>query len=85
MGGWVDGWMDGWGGYSGVVILLLKYSFIVLLDALLTVDHHHPVFTTHAQPHSIAQLDLKIPFNKDSSRVGPKEWVEIARMLDKYR
>jgi hypothetical protein len=24
-------------------------------------------------------------FNKDSSRVGPREWVQIAKILDKYR
>ncbi|KAI8463151.1 MAG: Asparaginase/glutaminase [Monoraphidium minutum] len=34
---------------------------------------------------TIAQLDLKIPFNKDSSRIGPKDWIEIARMLDRHR
>jgi len=26
-----------------------------------------------------------VVFNKDSSRVGPKEWVQIARLLDKNR
>jgi hypothetical protein len=28
---------------------------------------------------------LQVLFNKDSSRVGPKEWVQIAKVLDKNR
>jgi hypothetical protein len=31
------------------------------------------------------QLLLQVVFNKDSSRVGPKEWVQIAKILDKNR
>lgn len=27
----------------------------------------------------------QVVFNKDSSRVGPKEWVQIAKILDKNR
>lgn len=34
---------------------------------------------------SFANLDLKVVFNKDSSRVGPKEWIQIAKILDKNR
>lgn len=34
---------------------------------------------------TFANLDLQVVFNKDSSRVGPKEWVQIARLLDKNR
>lgn len=30
-------------------------------------------------------LVLQVVFNKDSSRVGPREWVQIAKILDKYR
>ncbi|WIA44025.1 hypothetical protein OEZ86_010397 [Tetradesmus obliquus] len=32
-----------------------------------------------------ANLDLQVVFNKDSSRVGPKEWVQIAKILDRNR
>ena len=34
---------------------------------------------------SLANLELDIPYNLDSSRVGPKEWVKLARILDKER
>lgn len=34
---------------------------------------------------SFAQLDLKVAFNKDSSNVGPSDWVRLARMLDAHR
>jgi hypothetical protein len=27
----------------------------------------------------------QVVFNKDSSRVGPKEWVQIAKILDRNR
>ena len=30
---------------------------------------------------TLAQLDLQIPFNKDSSNVGPQEWVRLAKLL----
>lgn len=30
---------------------------------------------------TLAQLDLQIPFNKDSSNVGPQEWVKLARLM----
>eukprot|EP00879_Flechtneria_rotunda_P027314 GHRR01029258.1.p1 GENE.GHRR01029258.1~~GHRR01029258.1.p1 ORF type:complete len:383 (+),score=131.02 GHRR01029258.1:795-1943(+) len=32
-----------------------------------------------------ANLDLQVVFNKDSSNVGPKEWTQIAKLLDKNR
>ncbi|MEW5300639.1 MAG: hypothetical protein WDW36_003554 [Sanguina aurantia] len=32
-----------------------------------------------------ANLDLQVVFNKDSSRVGPEDWVAIARVLDANR
>lgn len=32
-----------------------------------------------------ANLDLQVVFNKDSSRVGPEDWVAIARVLDTNR
>ncbi|KAF6261849.1 Asparaginase/glutaminase [Scenedesmus sp. NREL 46B-D3] len=32
-----------------------------------------------------ANLDLQVVFNKDSSRMGPREWVQIAKILDKNR
>lgn len=34
---------------------------------------------------SLAQLELQIPFNKDSSNVGPPEWVKLATVLHKNR
>lgn len=34
---------------------------------------------------SFANLDLKIAFNKDSSRVGPTEWIQIAKLLHQNR
>eukprot|EP01023_Acetabularia_acetabulum_P028099 TRINITY_DN2655_c0_g1_i2.p1 TRINITY_DN2655_c0_g1~~TRINITY_DN2655_c0_g1_i2.p1 ORF type:complete len:508 (+),score=64.53 TRINITY_DN2655_c0_g1_i2:152-1525(+) len=30
-------------------------------------------------------LDLKVAFNKDSSRVGPQEWIQLAKLLDANR
>lgn len=32
-----------------------------------------------------ADLDLKVAFNRDSCRVGPKEWVKLAQMLHNNR
>lgn len=32
-----------------------------------------------------AHLDLRVAYNKDSCRVGPKEWVMLAKMLDANR
>lgn len=34
---------------------------------------------------SFASLDLKVAFNLDSSNVGPKQWVQLARLLDANR
>lgn len=34
---------------------------------------------------AFANIDLKIAFNMDSSRVGPDEWRQLASLLDKYR
>lgn len=34
---------------------------------------------------SIANLDLKVAFNLDSSRVGPEQWIELAKLLDANR
>jgi L-asparaginase len=34
---------------------------------------------------SLAQLELQIPFNKDSSNVGPPEWIKLATILHKNR
>jgi hypothetical protein len=36
-------------------------------------------------PLLLLLLLLQVVFNKDSSRVGPKEWVQIAKLLDKNR
>lgn len=33
----------------------------------------------------LASLRLAIPYNLDSSRVGPREWVKLARILDSER
>ena len=35
--------------------------------------------------NEFANLHLKVAFNKDSSRVGPKEWVELAKLLHHNR
>ena len=35
--------------------------------------------------NEFANLHLKVAFNKDSSRVGPKEWVALARLLHNNR
>ncbi|KAL3140699.1 hypothetical protein ABBQ32_005255 [Trebouxia sp. C0010 RCD-2024] len=35
--------------------------------------------------NEFANLHLKVAFNKDSSRVGPKEWVELAKLLHQNR
>jgi L-asparaginase/Glu-tRNA(Gln) amidotransferase subunit D len=34
---------------------------------------------------SFANLEVKVPFNVDSSRVGPKEWTILAKLLHKNR
>ena len=34
---------------------------------------------------SLATLKLAIPYNLDSARVGPREWIKLARILDKER
>ncbi|PSC69818.1 L-asparaginase 1 [Micractinium conductrix] len=34
---------------------------------------------------SFASLDLKVVFNLDSSNVGPKQWVQLAKLLDAQR
>lgn len=34
---------------------------------------------------TLAQLDLKVLFNKDSSNVGPKDWILLAKTLDDTR
>ena len=34
---------------------------------------------------ALANLRLAIPYNLDSSRVGPREWVKLARILDRER
>lgn len=33
----------------------------------------------------LANLEIAIPFNKDSCRVGPREWVQLARLLHRNR
>ncbi len=33
----------------------------------------------------LANLEMAIPFNKDSCRVGPREWVQLARLLHRNR
>ena len=35
--------------------------------------------------NEFANLHLKVAFNKDSSRVGPREWVELAKLLHRSR
>lgn len=34
---------------------------------------------------TLAALDVQIPFNKDSSNVGPPEWIKLARILHSKR
>ena len=34
---------------------------------------------------TFAQLDLKVAFNLDSSNVGPREWIQLAKILDRSR
>lgn len=34
---------------------------------------------------SIANLEVTVPLNLDSSRVGPEHWLKLARLLDKNR
>ena len=35
--------------------------------------------------NAFANLHLKVAFNKDSSRVGPKEWIALAKLLHRNR
>lgn len=34
---------------------------------------------------ALANLRLAIPYNLDSSRVGPREWIKLAKILDRER
>ena len=34
---------------------------------------------------TFAQLELKVAFNLDSSNVGPREWIQLAKILDRSR
>jgi len=34
---------------------------------------------------NFARLDVEIPFNMDSCRMGPKQWVQLAKLLHKQR
>jgi len=34
---------------------------------------------------NFANLDVQVPFNRDSCRVGPKEWIKLAKMLHERR
>lgn len=48
---------------------------------------HLPVMSLQVVPElsAIANLDLKVAFNLDSSRVGPPQWIELAKLLDANR
>ena len=41
------------------------------------------LLTAVPELRTLAQLDLLIPFNKDSSNVGPAEWTKLAKLLHK--
>lgn len=43
------------------------------------------ILTAVPELRTLAQLDLQIPFNKDSSNVGPPEWVRMAKILHANR
>ncbi len=43
------------------------------------------LFQVVPELRTFANVSLLVPFNKDSSRVGPKEWIQIAKLLDKHR
>jgi len=33
----------------------------------------------------LTNLTMAIPYNKDSCRIGPREWVQLARLLHRNR
>jgi len=35
--------------------------------------------------NQLANLTMAIPYNKDSCRIGPREWVQLARLLHRNR
>jgi L-asparaginase len=39
--------------------------------------------TTVPEVNHFANVSLKVAFNRDSSRVGPSEWVKLAQLLHK--
>jgi L-asparaginase len=43
------------------------------------------ILTLIPELKSLAHLDLKVLFNKDSSNVGPKDWIALAKTLDSVR
>lgn len=43
------------------------------------------LLTTVPELSTLANLDLQVVFNKDSSNIGPPEWIKLARLLHKNR
>ena len=43
------------------------------------------LLTTVPELRTLAQLDLQVVCNKDSSNMGPADWVKLSRTLDKNR
>lgn len=54
-------------------------------------DHLQPgavlsdLLTAVPELENFAVLDVEIPFNVDSCRIGPRQWIQLAKLLDKKR
>lgn len=61
--------------------------FLGLLSMLACVagDMLNNLTSVVPELNEFANLQLKVAFNKDSSRVGPKEWAELAKLLHNNR
>lgn len=60
-------------------------SLIVHCRICCAGDMLNNLTTVVPELNEFANLHLKVAFNKDSSRVGPKEWVALARLLHNNR
>ena len=64
----------------------LEISCTVCYDLVyLAGDMLNNLLNVVPELNEFANLHLKVAFNKDSSRVGPKEWVDLAKLLHPNR
>lgn len=62
-----------------------SHTFVSDICAFLAGDMLNNLTAVVPELNEFANLQLKVAFNKDSSRVGPKEWTELAQLLHNNR